>query len=62
VLKFWSLKLSILMSLSLCMMFMPRLRNYTWQVPSARLEPRATLPAESCPTPARAHTGLPMGS
>jgi hypothetical protein len=26
------------------------------------LEPRATLPAESCPTPARAHTGLPTGS
>ena len=23
---------------------------------------RATLPAESCPTPARAHTGLPTGS
>jgi hypothetical protein len=33
----------------------------TAQVPSARLEPRATLPAESCPTPARAHTGLPTG-
>ena len=30
--------------------------------PSARLEPRATLPAESCPTPARAHTGPPKGS
>jgi uncharacterized coiled-coil protein SlyX len=27
----------------------------------SRLEPRATLPAESCPTPARAHTGLPTG-
>jgi hypothetical protein len=26
-----------------------------------RLEPRATLPAESCPTPARVHTGLPTG-
>jgi hypothetical protein len=25
------------------------------------LEPRATLPAESCPTPARVHTGLPTG-
>jgi hypothetical protein len=31
-------------------------------LPSARLEPQATLPAESCPTPARAHTGLPTGS
>jgi hypothetical protein len=30
--------------------------------PSARLEPRANLPAESCPTPARAHMGLPTGS
>jgi hypothetical protein len=28
---------------------------------NSRLEPRATLPAESCPTPARAHTGLPTG-
>ena len=27
----------------------------------SRLEPRATLPAESCPTPARVHTGLPTG-
>ena len=27
-----------------------------------RLEPRTTLPAESCPTPTRAHTGLPTGS
>jgi hypothetical protein len=27
----------------------------------SRLEPRATLPAESCPAPAGVHTGLPTG-
>ena len=32
------------------------------QAPPAPLEPQATLPAESCPTPPRAHTGLPTGS
>jgi hypothetical protein len=32
------------------------------QAPSAPLKPRATLPAESCPTPKRAHTGFPTGS
>jgi hypothetical protein len=31
------------------------------EIRDSRLEPRATLPAESCPTPARAHTGLPTG-
>jgi hypothetical protein len=38
------------------------LNDKNFKSPSARLEPRSTLPAESCPTPARAHTGLPTGS
>jgi hypothetical protein len=44
------------------MKYYKKLKEKKGQVPSARLEPRATLPAESCPTPARAHTGPPMGS
>jgi hypothetical protein len=35
--------------------------NLTTARNKTTLEPRATLPAESCPTPARAHTGLPTG-
>jgi hypothetical protein len=38
------------------------IKNNEFALPlDSRLEPRATLPAESCPTPARAHTGLPTG-
>jgi hypothetical protein len=40
----------------------PNLRIIAVALPlDSRLEPRATLPAESCPTPARVHTGLPTG-
>jgi hypothetical protein len=40
----------------------PNLKKDAHGLPlDSRLEPRATLPAESCPTPARVHTGLPTG-